>query len=201
MKVALYIRVSKDEQHPENQRAALQRFCDSQGHEIIRDYCDHGRSGRSGIRPALRELLDDISRKEFKGIVIWKLDRIWRNLGDLITLREFLDKKNIKLMSATENIETESASGRLAYHIFGAMAEYESDRLSERTKIGLDRVRKEGKSLGRDIGAERKQRIIESYLETGVLRETARETGEAYSTVRYIVGLALQEKEKSTEDI
>lgn len=199
MKVALYIRVSKDEQHPENQEIALREFCRRQGHEIVNVYIDQGISGKTMIRKGLGEMFTRAQEGYFRGIVIWKFDRLGRSLIGLLSFAEELKKMNIELISITENIDTSTPGGNMIFQIFGVLAEFERGIITERINAGLDRARKEGKLLGRDIGSERKQKIIESYLETGVLRETARRTGEAYSTVRLIVGLALEEKEISTE--
>ena len=201
MNVALYIRVSKDEQHPENQEIALREFCQRQGHEIVKVYIDHGVSGAKMIRKGLGEMLAHAQLGHFQGIVIWKFDRLGRNLAGLLALVDELRKMNIELISITENIDTSTPGGNLIFQVFGALAEFEREIITERINAGLNRARKEGKLLGRDIGAERKQKILETYLETGVLRETARRTGEAYSTVRLIVGLSLQEEENSKEKV
>jgi len=180
--VAVYVRVSKREQHPENQIDALNEFCSKMQYKPLEYYVDR-RSGRE-TRPELERLKNDVATGRYQVIVIWKLDRIFRNLKELLILLDLLEEWDVKLVSATENLDTGTAAGKLAFHILGAMAEYESNAISERTKLGLSRVKKEGTLLGGDIGVERRQRIVDSYLETKSMRETGRVLGEAYSTVR-----------------
>ena len=82
-------------------------------------------------------------------LVVWKLDRLARSLRQLIETVEDLDRRKVGLRSLTEAIDTTSAGGRLTFHIFGAMAEFERSIIRERTRAGLDAARARGRKGGR----------------------------------------------------
>jgi len=81
--------------------------------------------------------------------VVWKLDRLARSLSQLIETADLLQKRGVGLKSLTEAIDTTSAGGRLVFHMFGAMAEFERSIIRERTKAGLDAARARGRTGGR----------------------------------------------------
>ncbi|KZW99009.1 recombinase [Pseudoalteromonas luteoviolacea] len=82
-------------------------------------------------------------------LVVWRLDRLGRNLSDLVKLVTMLDEKGVFLESLQEKIETESATGKLTFHVFAALAEFERNLISERTKAGLESARARGRLGGR----------------------------------------------------
>jgi DNA invertase Pin-like site-specific DNA recombinase len=82
-------------------------------------------------------------------VVIWRLDRLGRSLKDLISLVEKLDTIGVGLRSVQENIDTASIGGRLVFHLFGALAEFERNLIRERTQAGLTAARARGRSGGR----------------------------------------------------
>jgi len=155
MKVAIYIRVSKIDLHPENQLIELEKFCKERQYEIYKVYEDRI-SGIKEFRVALNELLIDAKEKKFEAVVIWKLDRLGRSLQHLIKIVRLLNKYNVDLICKTQNIDTTTSGGKLLFHIFGAIAEFERDLISERTKLGMERARMEGKQIGRALGQKDK---------------------------------------------
>lgn len=104
-------------------------------------------SGATRERPGLTQALDFL--RENDTLVIWKLDRLARSLKDLLALVAELEKKSIHLLSLTENIDTSSLNGRLVFHIFGALSEFERGLIKERTKAGLTAARARGRFGGR----------------------------------------------------
>lgn len=104
-------------------------------------------SGATKERPGLSQALEYV--REQDTLVIWKLDRLARSLKDLLALVSDLEEKNIHLLSLTENIDTNSLNGRLVFHIFGALSEFERGLIKERTKAGLNAARARGKLGGR----------------------------------------------------
>src|SRR4051812_40673097 len=125
MRIAIYARVSTMDQNPENQAAELRRYAGARGWTIIREYCDHGISGSRERRPALDELLRDAKRRRFDVLLVWRLDRLGRNLKHLITLLEELRALGIDFVSLAEGIDATTPAGRLQMHILGAIAEFE----------------------------------------------------------------------------
>jgi len=106
-------------------------------------------SGAQRDRPELKAALDYAREDAGDVIVVWKLDRLARSLSQLIDTADLLQKRVIGLKSLTEAIDTTSAGGRLVFHVFGAMAEFERSIILERTKAGLDAARARGRTGGR----------------------------------------------------
>ena len=104
-------------------------------------------SGSRSDRPGLLQLLE--FARSGDTIVIWRLDRLGRSLQDLITLVSEFESKGLHLYSLNEQIDTSSSTGKLVFHIFGAMAEFERNLIRERTVAGLEAARKRGRQGGR----------------------------------------------------
>lgn len=104
-------------------------------------------SGASRDRPELKGALDYV--REGDTLVVWKLDRLARSLKQLIETVAMLEARGIGLRSLTEAIDTTTAGGRLIFHIFGALAEFERTVIRERTKAGLSAARARGRVGGR----------------------------------------------------
>ena len=155
MKAALYCRVSTEEQTVVNQEMRLREWARTKGYdfEVYSDVI----SGASKVRPGLDRLMDDVRKWQLNCVVVWKLDRLGRSLQHLISLIEEFKYYKVQFVSLTENIDTESANGRLTMHIFGALAEFEREMIVQRTHAGLDRAKAEGKTLGRPKGSKDKK--------------------------------------------
>ena len=98
-------------------------------------------------RPELDKALNFV--REGDKLIIWKLDRLGRSLPQLIRTVNQLKDKNVELKSLKENIDTSSATGKLMFHIFGSLAEFERDMIKERVKAGLISARERGRLGGR----------------------------------------------------
>ena len=110
-KIAVYIRVSTEDQAKEGyslevQREHLESFAKREGFEIFKVYQDDGISGYSAERPALKELLKDAKEKKFDLVLVYKIDRFSRNLKDLLNLVDELSSSGIGFKSATEPFDT-----------------------------------------------------------------------------------------------
>jgi len=151
---ALYARVSTEEQHPEIQIDLLKKYAESHGIHVVKVYVDRV-SGVKSSRPALNDMLFDMRKGLFSCIIIYKLDRLGRSLQHLINICEELNHKNIDLIVTSQNIDTRTPSGKLLFHILGAIAEFERELISERTRMGLKHAKNVGKR-GRDKKPRRK---------------------------------------------
>lgn len=137
-----YARVSTDEQSPALQFDALALAgCE----RVLTDYA----SGARTNRPALEEAL--LLLKEGDTLVTWKLDRLGRSLSHLISLTARLESRGVAFRSLSEAIDTRTASGRLLFHVMGALAEFERALISERTRAGMAAARARGAVLGRPV--------------------------------------------------
>ena len=135
-----YARVSTEDQNLDLQNDALKEAkCDHIYEEKI--------SGKIKDRPALDEALNFMRRGDT--LVVWKLDRLGRSLKHLIEIINNLMDNGMYFMSLQEKIDTTSTSGKLIFHIFAALAEFEREIISERTKAGLKAARARGRFGGR----------------------------------------------------
>ena len=166
MRVAIYARVSTSDQNAETQLVALRDYCRRMGYEIAQEFVDRGFSGATDKRPAFHQLLGVVRSGAVEGVVLYKLDRIYRSLIDLLNLVQELQHRKIKLISVSENIDPETPMGKAFMHILGAFGEMERSVIVERTMAGLERARREGKRLGRPKGSkDRGRRRKSGYLQ------------------------------------
>lgn len=144
-----YARVSTDDQTLDLQRDALQAAgCE----KIFEDKAGGAKADRPGLARALEHL------RAGDTLVVWRLDRLGRSLKDLILRAEALRERDVGLKSLQENIDTDSASGQLVFHIFGALAQFERTLIRERTQAGLNAARARGRKGGRKKRLDAKQR-------------------------------------------
>lgn len=135
-----YARVSTQDQNLDLQIDALtQEGCD----KIFEDKA----SGSDPERTQLGKMLEQLRAEDV--VVVWKLDRLGRNLKHLIELVSDFDKMGVGLKSLKEDINTTTSTGKLVFNIFGALAEFERDIIRERTKAGLEAARARGRVGGR----------------------------------------------------
>lgn len=175
MRVAVYARVSKESQNPENQIIELREYAERRGFEVYRVYVDRV-SGARDSRPALNDLMMDARQKRFDVVLVWKLDRLGRSLQHLIQIISEWENLGINFICVTQNIDTTSPSGKLIFHIFGAIAEFERELIRERVRAGLRRARREGKKLGRPKGSKDKERRRRSGYHLRWQRERGKKT-------------------------
>jgi len=133
MKVAIYCRVSTEEQNADTQEQICLEYCKRMNHEVYKVYKDVI-SGKTTSRPEFNEMLDEMRQFKFDCIMVTKLDRIGRSLQHLLGLFEEFTSKGIQFIATTQNIDTSSAAGKLQMQIMGAFAEFERNIISERTK-------------------------------------------------------------------
>ncbi len=136
MKMAIYARVSTEEQNADKQVEICQEYCKRNNLEIYKIYKDII-SGSTSSRPQFNNLLEDMRGYKFDTIMVTKLDRLGRSLQHLLSLFNEFAKRGVHFIAVTQNIDTSSASGRLQMQIMGAFAEFERGIISERTKEGL----------------------------------------------------------------
>ena len=143
-----YARVSTPDQNLALQEDALrQAGCE----RIFTDVASGARSDRSG----LDEALDFLREKDI--LAVWKLDRLGRSLKHLIDIIADLNAKKIGFRSLQENIDTTTSGGKLVFHLFGALAEFEREIIKERTKAGLSAARARGRLGGRPKSMDEKK--------------------------------------------
>ena len=150
MRAAIYARCSTADQSVDLQLDGLRDYTEARGFEIVEEYIDEGVSGAKVTRPALDRLLADAHRRRFDTVLVWKLDRLGRSLSHLIRLVEQLGSLGVGLVSLGDpGLDTTGPSGRLLFHVMGAVAEFERDLIRERTRAGMASAKRRGRRLGR----------------------------------------------------
>ena len=135
-----YCRISTQDQDTNLQEDALKKIgCE----KIVKDIA----SGALDDRKGLNEVLNFARAGDT--VIVWKLDRLGRSLKHLIEVVNNLNNSNIGFRSLTENIDTTTPGGKLVFHIFGALAEFERELIRSRTKAGLEAAKSRGRFGGR----------------------------------------------------
>lgn len=153
-----YARVSTKDQDASLQIDALDK------HGCTKIFTDT-KSGVLAERPELTRLLD--YAREGDTLVVWRLDRLGRSIKHLIEQVEELNTRKIEFQSLQENIDTTTAGGRLIFHLFSALAEFEHDLIVERTQAGLEAARARGRKGGRKPKLSPAQRSLVKDLYVG----------------------------------
>jgi len=142
MNVAAYVRVSTEEQAEKGnsifeQQERLTAYCRAMGWEPPTFFVDDGFSAKNLKRPAIADLIKRVRKKEFQIVLATKLDRVCRNLLDLLQLVDVLEQYDCSFVSASESFDTSTAAGRMTLNLLGMFAQFERERISERVKDNM----------------------------------------------------------------
>ncbi|WP_439874705.1 recombinase family protein [Bacillus mycoides] len=156
MKVALYVRVSTEEQAEEGfsingQIKLLEEFCEKNSYQIVKIYKDEGISGKSLDRPSLQKLLKGCESKQFDMIMVWKISRLSRKQLDFLTIVEHLERHDVSIFSYSENIDASTPAGKAMLQMMGSFAELERNMIVENVKMGMNQRAKEGEWNGGSV--------------------------------------------------
>lgn len=177
-RVAIYIRVSSDLQTVENQLADLTIAAERFGWNVVGIYRDEAISGAKGRekRPGFDALLKAVTRGEVQMVSAWSVCRLGRSLRDLVIFLEELREKGVDLYLHKQSLDTSTPTGRAMFGMLSIFSEMERSILSERVKASLNRLRAEGKKLGRPTTNPAKIDRVKLLLTGGAgIRETARQ--------------------------
>jgi len=188
-RVAIYARVSTDDQRADLQLDALRQYAQMRGFTIHREYVDHI-SGAKESRPALNEILADARRGKFSAVAVWKIDRLGRSVAHLLTILSELQTLGVAFVSLQEAIDTGTPAGRMVFTFLGAVAEFERAIIAERVKAGMQAAKVRGKHCGRpkakvDLPLAKKLRA-----DGKPLREVATLVGTSYVTLSRLLNAA-----------
>jgi len=155
MRTAIYIRVSKTDQNPENQRLELEKFAKAMNYDY--EIFEEKESTRK-TRPIKNQIFQEALKKKYDLILVWKLDRWARSMQELINDLELLKQNKVEFRTLKENIVLDNnPTNKLMINILSSFAQFERDIIRERTMAGLDRARAQGKKLGRPKGSADKK--------------------------------------------
>jgi DNA invertase Pin-like site-specific DNA recombinase len=197
MRVAIYARVSTDDkgQDPENQLRQLRAWCASAGHEIVNEYVDHASGGKgAGKRPEFSALLAEAHKRQFDLVLCWALDRLSREgMVPTVLHLQRLASYGVGFHSYTEPmLSTDNEMIRdIVLAVMASLAKIERQKISERTRAGMQRVRQHGSKSGKAIGRPRindrtRTQIVDMLVAGTGIRATARAVGAGNETVHRI---------------
>lgn len=185
IKVAVYARVStsKQEESLEEQIESLKEFCARNNYEIYNIYAETV-SGAKRTREEFDKLMHDVESKKFDAVVVLKLDRFSRSMLNLLESMKKLEEHNVDFISVIDHMETTTAQGRLIFQIMGALSEFERTLIDSRTKIGIERAKREGKICHRPRIEVNMKRVKERVDQDIPLTEIAAVEKVSYGTLR-----------------
>ena len=168
-RAAIYLRVSRDDQTTDNQRLVLERVAEHRGWLIVQTYEDQGISGFKGReqRPAFDAMLKDAVRRRFDILMVWSIDRLGRSVLHVANALAELDAGGIRLYCDREGIDSSTPMGRAMIQMASVFGEQERSILRDRVIAGLNRVRQQGKRLGRPKVAPKVENAIRTHLSAG----------------------------------
>lgn len=206
MLTVAYCRVSTDEQATEGysiegQAEKLRAYAELHDLGEVVVLSDPGLSGKDLNRPGLQRLLAMVEEGHVANVLTWRLDRLSRNLADLILLADRFGRADVAMHSFTEKIDLSSATGRMFYNILGSFAQFYREQLSENVTMGMDQAVKQGRWVNRpptgydlvdgvlvpNADAARVRRIFRMRADGASQGKIASATGTNYSTVLSIL--------------
>jgi site-specific DNA recombinase len=206
MLTVAYCRVSSEEQATEGysidgQADKLRSYAGLHDLGDVTVIADPGRSGKDTDRPGLQQLLAMVERGHVDTVLVWRLDRLSRNLGDLVLLADTFGRAGVALHSFTEKLDLSSATGRMFYNILGSFAQFYREQLGENVRLGLQQAVKQGKWPNRPkLGYSRLdgtlvpnddapvvRRIFKLRADGASYRAIEQDTDVSYSTVHGIL--------------
>lgn len=170
-----YARVSTDDQNLDMQIDALMNYGVERDRILTDKASGSTIAGRPGFTNAMRAM------RPGAGLVVWRLDRLGRNLSELIFTADLLRKRGAQLISLNESLDTSTATGKLMFHLIGMFAQFERDLISERTKAGLAAAKARGVTLGRaavlEPGSDQRVQVVKMLAAGDTLPQIAKATG------------------------
>ncbi len=178
MRVALYARVStRQDQDPELQLQPMREYAAARRSEAA-EYVDRASAADMAGRKEWQRLLEDVRRRRRDHVMAWKLDRPFRSTLHCLRTLENWEHGGVGFSCLTQDIDTESPTGRLLLTVLAAVAEFERGLIAERVREGMVNARRNGARIGRPSAAERPYvvrglPIVQAQLEAGVLSKRA----------------------------
>jgi len=182
--VALYTRVSTEEQKTDLQLMDLREYVQRREYEIFNTYEDIV-SGVTKERKALDQLFQDAKRRKFDIVLVWKFDRFARSLKMLVDSLALFQELGIDFISYKENIDTTTSMGRLIFHINSAYAEFEREIIRDRVMAGIKAKREKTGTWGRKVlASDLQQKIKDLIAAKQSIRTVAKQLDISTRTVR-----------------
>jgi DNA invertase Pin-like site-specific DNA recombinase len=188
MRVALYYRVSTEDQTTEPQRLELLEYCRRRGWGKVTEFRDVI-SGAKTARIGLDMLMRGVRKHQFDAVLVAKLDRLGRSLPHLAQLIAEMETHKVALVATTQGIDTteQNPAGRLQMHVLMAVAEFEREIIRERTKAGLKAAVARGSKLGRKARQWTPEEVATIEAHEGTVAGLARKLGCSLGTAHKLL--------------
>jgi len=195
MKVVIYARISTKQQNLEQQIEACKKFCAYKEFEVAHVYQDTGSGKDTKKRPQYLEMQKGLRQLQYDGVVVFRLDRLGRNLRDLVLFVEEMKNKGIEIFSINESFDSSTAIGRAMMNIILVLAEFEREQISEATSQRLAAIKASGKKLGRpNISSYQTIKVINLYKKYRSINRVQKECRLSYGSCHKIITEWKQEK-------
>lgn len=188
-RVAIYVRVSTDQQTVENQLRVLGDIAQRSGWTIVHTFADQGISGAKSRdqRPGFDALLKAVARREIDLVAAWSVDRLGRSLSDLVGFLSDLQGQNCDLFLHQQAIDTSTPSGKMLFQLLGVFAEFERSMIVARVRAGQERARSKGIRMGRPpMPASRLEKVKRALKDGLSIRAAAKATGVSTASIQRI---------------
>jgi len=161
-RVAIYLRVSTDQQTTDNQKLELEAVAQRLGWNVVAVLADHGISGAKGRdqRPAFNQLLTMVTRREIDMVACWSVDRLGRSLQHLVTFLSEINARGVDLYLHTQGLDTSTPAGRAMFSMLSVFADFERELIRSRIMAGLARSEKKSGRPALDAAKERRARKL-----------------------------------------
>jgi DNA invertase Pin-like site-specific DNA recombinase len=182
-RVAIYARVSTQDQDPQMQLRELRAYAKVRGFTVAHVFTDHV-SGATSERPELSQLWQSARARKIDTVLVWKFDRFARSTKQLIDALEEFRHLGVDFISITEQIDTGSPMGKAMFTVISAIAEFERSLISERVRSGIAKARAQGKRHGRPkTSSETIKEIKRLRKQHKSLNHIAKQLGVSHQTV------------------
>lgn len=197
-RLALYARVSTNDQRTQAQLDRLRKYAADRGPESV-EFVDHGVSGAKASRPALDAMLAAVRRREVGAVVVVKLDRLARSVRHLVTMAAELEAVGVDLVVLDQALDTGTPAGRLLFNVLGSIAEFERDLIKDRVRAGQEAAKRRGVRFGRPEATDKavRERILRLSKSGHTLGQIAVLVEVPKSTVARVVAKARARTEAS----
>ncbi len=189
-RVAIYARVSTlgGGQDPKLQTRELREYCKRRGWTIAGEYVDEGISGAKDSRPALDALMRDAQRRKIDIVAVWKFDRFARSVSHLLRALETFRALGVEFVSLSEQIATDTPTGKMVFTVLGAVAELERSLIAERVRAGIRNARAKGKRIGRPaLRTFSKSEVLEIHKARRKERASIRQLSRRFRTTEFTI--------------
>jgi DNA invertase Pin-like site-specific DNA recombinase len=188
MRLALYARVSTQDQDCAQQLTALREYAAARQWPVAGGFVDTI-SGSQDKRPAMDRLMADARQRKIDAIAVWKIDRWGRSMPHFVSSVQELASLGVRFIAITQGIDTDSSNpaSRLMLNLLAAFAEFERELIIERTKAGLQRARAEGRIGGRPRKIVSHKKVESLRAEGQTLRQIAAAVGVSPAKVMRIL--------------